>query len=150
MSIWIIWLIIAALLAIVEILSQSIWTLCLAVGCICAAISDSVGIPLVWQIAIMALGAVLAFPALLPLFRKWHHPKKGAPDTRTGMDALLGRRGIVVDEIRPGQLGRVRIDGDRWQAKVPHSDRVIPRGAEVVVNAYDSIILTVEPISTSL
>lgn len=60
------------------------------------------------------------------------------------MDALLGRRATVTHEIRPGRLGRARIDGDNWQVQAPGVGHVIPAGREVTVTSYDSIILTVE------
>ncbi|MCM1377473.1 MAG: NfeD family protein [Clostridium sp.] len=143
MEIWAIWLIIAAVMVIVEIMFQSVWTLCLAVGCLCGAIADAFDMELVWQIVIMAVCSVAAFPALLPLFNKWHRRSLPQRDLRTGMDALLGRRGVVIDEIKPGKLGRIRIDGDRWQARMPDIQETVGRGVEVVVTAYDSIVLTV-------
>ena len=62
---------------------------------------------------------------------------------RTGMDALLGRRATVTHAIRPGELGRARIDGDNWQVQCPSATEEIKAGTEVVVTSYDSIILTV-------
>lgn len=59
------------------------------------------------------------------------------------MDALLGRHGTVTEEIRPGKLGRVRIDGDNWQARLESPKAGAKRGDTVVVASYDSIILTV-------
>jgi membrane protein implicated in regulation of membrane protease activity len=59
------------------------------------------------------------------------------------MDALLGRRATVTQEIKPGELGRARIDGDNWQVRAPGIHTTITRGEEVIVNSYDSIILNV-------
>ena len=69
--------------------------------------------------------------------------KRRGYDSRTGMDALLGRRATVIHPIHPGRLGRARIDGDNWQVQAPSVCEVIPDGTEVVVTGYDSIILTV-------
>lgn len=145
MDAWIIWIIISAILIIVEILSQQIWTICLAIGAIAAMVGALCDVSLLTQICLMAGVGVVAFIALMPLFRRWHNASdsKEGRDARTGMDALLGRHAIVTQEIRPGHIGRARIDGDFWQVKAPHADAVIPRGAEVVVISYDSIILTV-------
>ena len=67
-----------------------------------------------------------------------------AVTTGPSMDALLGRRAVVTETIHPGKLGRARIDGDNWQVRTPHDDSLVERGKEVVVIAYDSIILTAE------
>ncbi len=147
MEIWIIWLIVAAVLVITEVLTQMIWTLCLAIGCVGALVASWFGVSIVWQVIILAIVSVIAFIWLIPVFRRWHDEsnKREKRDDRTGMDALLGRRAVVTEEIRPGQLGRARIDGDNWQVK-SSCDETIKKGCEVVVTSYDSIILHVQPI----
>lgn len=148
MEIWIIWLLAAATLIGVEVLTQMVWTLCLAIGCLASTLSALLGADVALQISIAGVVSVIAYLALKPWFEKWQ--KKAADRNRhaarTGMDALLGRRGTVTDEIKPGKMGRIRIDGDNWQALAPDCDETIRRGQEVVVNAYDSIILTVRPV----
>lgn len=148
MELWLIWLIICAVLVIIEILSQMIWTMCLAVGCLAAMVSSLMDTTLATQIIVMAVAAVIAYFFLMPVFKRWHKnsDEKEGRNARTGMDALLGRRAVVKDEIKPGKLGRAVIDGDNWQVRAPHCDHTIEHGAEVVVTGYDSIILNVEEI----
>lgn len=139
---WIIWLSAAAVLLIVEVLTQTMWSLCLSAGCVAAMIAALSGLDAGWQSAILIAGSLIAYLVLIPLFRRRHgHAKTGDP--RTGMDALLGRRAIVTHEIKPGECGRARIDGDSWQVRAPGADRAIARGSEVTVTGYDSIILDV-------
>ena len=145
---WLTWLIISAVLVTLEVLTQMIWTICLAVGCLAACIATWCGYDLAVQIGVLGGGAILAFIFLMPWLKKLHShlDEKEKRNARTGMDALLGRRATVCDEIKPGQLGRVKIDGDNWQVRAPHIDNTIKHGEEVVVTGYDSIILTVAPI----
>lgn len=147
MDSWIIWLIVAALLIIVEVLTQMVWTLCLAIGCIVALLLSLSGIDAIWQIVTMAAASVVAFLWLMPVFQKWHEEsrKREKRDDRTGMDALLGRHAIVTEEIQPGKLGRARIDGDNWQVRSSDT-QTIKCGSEVVVTSYDSIVLHVQPL----
>ncbi|MCM1111291.1 MAG: NfeD family protein [Clostridium sp.] len=149
METWIIWLIAAAVLVIVEVMSQMIWTLCLAVGCIVALVLSLFDVALIWQIVALAVASVVAFLWFMPVFRRWHldSNRRENRDDRTGMDALLGRRAIVTEEIRPGKLGRARIDGDNWQV-CASTDSTIHRGSEVVVTSYDSIVLHVQPVNS--
>lgn len=149
MGMWIVWLIVAAALVIVEVLTQMIWTLCLAVGCAGAMIANICEVPLAWQIVVMAVVSVVAFLVLMPWFKRWHESPSGSTDLddRTGMDALIGRKAVVVQRIRPGGIGRARIDGDNWQVRAPGISKVIESGSEVVVVSYDSIILSVKPTS---
>lgn len=149
MEMWIIWLIVAAALVITEVLTQMIWTLCLAIGCVGALVASLFGASIVWQIVIMAIVSVVAFVWLIPVFKRWHEEsnRKEKRDDRTGMDALLGRKAVVTEEIRPGQLGRARIDGDNWQVR-SSEEETIKNGSEVVVTSYDSIILHVKPVAS--
>lgn len=145
MSVWIIWLSIAALLLIIEVFTQMFWTLCLAIGCVGALIGELCGVGTAWELIILAAISFIAYAALAPVFQRWHDRqlKKSGRSDRTGMDALLGRRAIVTQEIKPGEIGRARIDGDNWQVVAPGCAEAVKRGQEVVVEGYDSIILTV-------
>lgn len=146
MELWIIWLIVAVTLLLIEIPTQMLWALCLGVGSLGSMIVALIGASLTWQIIAMAIVGLIAFLALLPLYKRWHR-KKAPKMERTGMDALLGRRAIVTHEVAPGHLGRARIDGDNWQVCAENPSAVLPRGTEVEVVSYDSIVLTVREIS---
>lgn len=145
MQTWIIWIIVALALGALEVAMQTVWMLCLAAGCLGGLAATLCGAGPGTQIVVMAAASVAAYIAFLPLFRRWKqkHARKISRDDRTGMEALLGRRAIVTEAIRPGLMGRVRIDGDSWQARTQRSDVMVLPGAEVTVTAYDSIILTV-------
>lgn len=147
MDVWIIWTVVAAVLVAVEVMTQWVWTFCLAAGCVGSLVASLFGLEMPWQIALLAVGSVVAYVACVPLMRRWYNRwgHSMRHEARTGMDALLGRKALVVEEIRPGELGRARIDGDCWQVRAPGVDSVIKHGATVSVTAYDSIILTVEP-----
>lgn len=147
---WIIWIIIVGILLIVEVLTQMMWALCLAVGCAVGIALSLSSVPFYWQIIIIAIVSLLTYVFLVPAFQKWHAlsvDKKGKA-SRTGMDALLGRRAIISEEVSPDRLGRARIDGDNWQVKCAKKQIKIPTGTEVVVTGYESIILEVEPYTT--
>ena len=148
---WIIWLIACGILLITEVLTQMLWALCLAVGCLLGFAGDLCGASPLWQFVLFIVGALLSYVLLVPLFQRWHAlqvDRKGKA-ARTGMDALLGRRAVLADEITAERPGRGRIDGDNWQ--MLSDDKAvpaIPRGTEVVVTGYDSIILRVRPVTT--
>jgi inner membrane protein len=73
--------------------------------------------------------SVAAFAALRPLARRLD--RHGGSDG-IGSRRLIGRSGIVLEEIVPGQLGLVRVDREEWRAD--STDRSnIAAGAEVRV-----------------
>ena len=148
MDMWIVWLIVAALLVVVEIRTQMIWTICLAIGCLGAIVAYFAGLDIAWQVVTMAMVSVAAFVILLPVFKRWHenHPSNG-DKALTGMEALPGRRATVTEPIEPGQIGRARIDGDTWQVRSPRLKTTIDIGNEVVVTSFEGNILDVEPLT---
>lgn len=145
---WIIWLIAAALLLLTEVLTQMMWALCLTIGALAAMVCALCGMPIIGQLITLVVAGIAAYALLLPTFRR-HWLKKSEHSSRTGMDALLGRRAVVTHEILPDRIGRARIDGDSWQVRAPGIRSTINVGSEVVVTAYDSIILSVELLHSS-
>lgn len=146
MSVWLIWLIAAAILLIIEVLTQMMWALCLTIGALGGMTASLCGAGPVAQCSVALVVSIAAYAILLPVFKR-RVLHTNAPETRTGMDALLGRRAIVTHAIHPGRTGRARIDGDNWQVRAPGAQYDIPAGTQVVVTGYDSIILNVEVIS---
>lgn len=140
---WIIWLMAGALLVLIEVLTQAVWALCFAIGCVAAVAVSLITESAAVQAITVPIVALVAWMLLAPIVRKWE--RRRALLSRTGMDALLGRKATVTEEIKPGSCGRARIDGDYWQVRAPGVDRVIRRGEEVTVIEYNSIILNVSP-----
>ena len=70
MDSWLIWLIITALLILVELLTSFIATFCLAVGALLAMVASLLGGGLEWQLGALVLGTVLAFIFFAPFIRR--------------------------------------------------------------------------------
>ncbi len=143
---WLIWLIVMAILVIIELLTSLIATFCLAVGCLCAMVVSLAHLGLEAQLIAVIVGTVVAFAVFAPKIRRWQKTREEQRGNCvvSNMDALKGRVVEVIEEIPANGLGRVRVDGDRWQARCNES--IIPVGAQVRIIGYDSIILEVEQI----
>lgn len=140
---WIIWLVASIVLLIIELLTQTIWALCLSIGCAVSILSSFIGLDLNGQLVVLVISTIATYVILGILLKRNNRSTTSKINTRTGMDALLGRKAIVTNEIKPGHLGRARIDGDNWQVRAPGVEMIIPKGTEVYVTGYDSIILDV-------
>lgn len=145
------WISAACTLLFIEVFALQLWWLCLATGCLGAMVATFFRVTLGWQIATFLVVSLIAYIALIPIYRRWHRRRlaKESHSHRTGMDALLGRRAVLTQDITPDRLGRLRIDGDHWQARAARTEEHIDRGDEVVVTDYDSIVLIVEKTSNS-
>lgn len=142
MELYVIWLIAALVLVVVEMLTAGFAVICFAIGATAAAIVDLCGLSLNWQLAAMALFTMLAFVLVRPFVLRYLNRKKDEVPTNT--DALIGRVGIVTEAIEPSTLaGRVAIDGDDWKAV---ASEPIAKGERVRIVARESVIVTVEKV----
>ena len=127
---WIIWLIVAAVLGVAELLTMTFAFGLIAIAAVVAAVVGAFHLDLGVQLAafVAAAGAGLVF--LRPVAIR--HLKQ-PPQLRTGAAALVGRSAIVLEEVNE-HSGRVRIDGEEWTSR-PYLDEtlVIPIGARVDV-----------------
>lgn len=147
METWILWLIVTAVLVLIELFTGLIATFCLAVGCLMAMVMSLLGCGIEWQLGLLVVGTVVAFIAFAPLIRKLQSRRGKSHEEFSNMDALKGRVAEVVEPIpADGGCGRVRVDGDRWQARSTDG-KAYPVGDKVRVVDYDSIILDVESIN---
>ena len=136
-----IWIIIAVILVIVEIVTAGFGSICFAIGAASSALVAIFGGNFTWQILVFAVVSLLTFFFLRPVVMRFLVKK--SDDVKTNAEALIGRQGIVSERIDEKQhTGRVAVDGDDWKA-VSADGTVIEKGAEVKIVKMDSIIVTV-------
>ena len=127
---WIVWLIVAAVLGVAELLTTTFAFGIIAAAAVVAAVIGAFHIALPLQLAafVIAAGAGLGFVRPIAL----RHLKQ-PPALRTGVAALVGRTAIVLEEVTD-HSGRVRIDGEEWTSRAYVDDSpAIPVGAKVDV-----------------
>ena len=146
MQVYQIWLIIAIVLVIIELLTAGFGVVCFAIGAGFSALAAGLGLSLTWQIIIFVVVSLLTFIFLRPIALRFLNRKSN--DVKTNADALVGRKGIVSERIDAVQhTGRVAVDGDDWKA-VTTDGSVIEKGTEVEIIKLDSIILTVKTLNS--
>ena len=139
---WIVWLIVAAVLGVAELVTMTFAFGLIAVAAVVAAVVGVFHLDLAVQLAafVVAAGAGLGFVRPVAI----RHIKQ-PPALRTGAAALVGRSAIVLEEVNE-HSGRVRIDGEEWSSR-PYLDEslVIPVGAKVDVMQIKGAIALVYP-----
>ena len=140
MQAYYIWLIVAIILVIVEILTAGFGVICFAIGAAFSALVSALGGSFTWQVVVFVVVSLLAFIFLRPVVIRFLDKK--SKDVKTNADALVGRKGVVSECIdAENHTGRVAIDGDDWKA-VSEDGSVIEKGADVEIIKLDSIIVT--------
>ena len=140
MEIYVVWLIVALVLLIVELFTASFGVVCFSFGAAAAGIAAYFNLSTVWQLALFSIVSFVAFVFIRPIIMKFLLKKKD--EVTTNADAVVGRQAVVTEEINSDKnTGRVKIDGDDWKAE---SSDVIAVGEKVEVLSRESIILKVK------
>ena len=130
----VIWVVIAVALAIGEVLTPGLFFLgpvALAAGA--AALAALLGAGTLASLIVFIVCSVASLLVLRPIARR--HVRMPAL-SRTGTDALIGRKAIVTRKVdRLG--GRVRIGGEEWTARPYLDDQVFEEGKTVDVIQID-------------
>lgn len=138
MEVWHIWVIAALLLFIVEIFTTGFAVICLAAGALGGAVAAALGAPFWGQILAFALLALVSFVTVRPVMLRWF--SKGSKPSN--MESLIGRKVKVTETVGRDSMGRIKVDGDDWQA-VSEDGEEIPDGCSAEIVGQDSNILIV-------
>ncbi|MBV9096342.1 MAG: NfeD family protein [Streptosporangiaceae bacterium] len=138
---WIVWLIVAAVLGVAELLTTTFAFGLIAAAAVVAAVIGTfhIGLPLQLTAFVVAAGAGLVFVRPIAI-RHVRQP----PPLRTGAAALVGRSAIVLEEVTE-HGGRVRIGGEEWSSRAYDESLVIPVGAKVDVLRIEGATALVYP-----
>lgn len=139
--VWI-WLAILVVSAVLEFASMQMVSVWFCVSSIVAAILDLCGVA-IW---VQALVFVLLALVLLVCLRKFclKFLLKG-DNTKTNVDTLVGQEFSLLEEIKDGENGSLKVNGVVWTA---HStkEQTIKKGEKVVVTKVDGNKLIVEKV----
>jgi membrane protein implicated in regulation of membrane protease activity len=146
MDTWVIWVIIAVALLIVEATTTAFVAVYFGVAAIVAAVIGLVGGPLVLQIAAFALAAVAGLWLTRPALKR---AAMSGPQLRTGVEAMRGRKGVVTKAIAELEPGQVRVDGDIWSARSFFDGESLAVGTRVEVVEIKGVTALVLPVHGS-
>ena len=141
MYIWIGVLVVAIIMEAATMQLTSIW---FAIGALCAWIISIIHGP-VW-LQLLAFVGVTAVTALLtrPVALKYLKPK---PE-KTNVDAVPGKEGIVVAEVRPLEgIGQIKVEGMIWSAKPENGTDHFDVGERVIVVRIEGVKAVIRPLS---
>jgi membrane protein implicated in regulation of membrane protease activity len=140
---WLIWFLAAIALMVSEMFTAGFWVACLAVGATVAGLLGLIpGLGFVSQGIGFAVASAVSMIGLRPKLMHYFQLGPGS-ELRTGVDALLGKTGIVTERIGPGTTGRIKVEGEDWRGASSDAT-VIEPGTQVIVIQVDGTTLMVE------
>jgi len=141
MESWIVWLVLAAVLGVAEIMTTTLAFGLIAAGAVVAGVVGVAGAGLPFQLIAFAVASAAGLGVVRPIAVR--HIKQ-PPLLRTGTSALVGRSAKVVEEVTDDG-GKVRIGGELWSARPYDESLVIPMGSTVDVFAIEGATALVHP-----
>lgn len=139
---WYIWLILAGVFLIGEVMTAGFLIFWLSVGSLIAMIVSFFTDSIIIQTSIFVISSVILIFATKPFVKKFAKVET----VLTNAKSIIGKKGIVtvdIDSIK--STGQVKIDGEIWSA-IGEDETDIPKGAEIEVLEIKGVKVIVRPI----
>ena len=133
------WLVVAAVMAVIEVASLGLITVWFVVGGLAAFVAGELGADLFVQTAVFLAVSLLCLILLRPVFVKYRDRGKQEEPTHVGQTAV-----VVEDVDNEGLTGRVETDNRMTWAARSADGSFIPQGAVVRIVGQESVKLIVE------
>jgi membrane protein implicated in regulation of membrane protease activity len=135
------WLILFAVLLVIEIFTMGLTTIWFAGGALIAALGAWIGFPLWLQIVLFVLVSVALLIFTRPITVKYFNKSR----TRTNADRAIGEHAVVAEKIdNLLGVGRVMIKGVDWSARAEDDTKMYDVGQTVTVVRIEGVTAIVE------
>ncbi len=144
MALWIIWIIAGVLLLIGEIFTPGFLLASFGLACFASGLVAALSFGLKAQVIIFSVITLVVFFGIRPVILKYFH--RSGSGLKTNVDALVGKKGVVIDLIDPAfNTGRVIVDGENWRG-ISVDDETIEKDARILVIRVEGTKLFVKPV----
>ncbi|GAB3929845.1 hypothetical protein GCM10011575_28110 [Microlunatus endophyticus] len=140
---WALWLTLAVLLGVAEILSMDFVLIMIAIGAVAGAVVGAIFPAELWWLQILAAGGVSVAMLVLARPTLMRHVNQ-LPGYRSSTDKMVGSSGVATSDIT-ATGGEIKVDGQAWTARVYTPQTVITKGTEIEVYEIDGAIAVVYP-----
>ena len=123
---WQVWLIIAGLFFIGEIITVGFLVFWFGVGALIAMIVSFFTSNIIIQTSVFVISSAILLLATKPFVKKFVDVKP----TKTNAFSIIGKKALVTKEINSHSVGQIKINGEVWSAESQNED-TIPVGSEV-------------------
>ena len=139
---WQIWLIIAGVALIVEIMTVGFLVFWLAIGALIAMVVSFFIDSILVQTAVFVVSSAILIFATKPFVKKFANTK----NVKTNAFSIIGKEGLVIKEIDSiYEKGQVKVSGETWTA-IGKDDEKIPVVTKIKVTEIDGVKAIVVPI----
>lgn len=147
-SIKLFWVVVAIAFGVVEAATLSLTMIWFSVGAIVALIANYLGASFAIQVALFAVVSIslliFATKKLIGIDRQKDNTHWAS--VGTNVNAMYGKKGVVLKEIKPDNTGLVKVKGEDWTAISANENEVIKKGEKIKVIKVEGVKLIVEKI----
>ena len=141
---WETWLGLTIVLGVAEMFSLDLILIMLAAGALVGMLAAILDLHVAIQVLAAAAASLAALAMVRPSMVKRLH---GGPELSLGHGKLVGRQGIVTEDISGLSSGRIKLAGEFWTAE-PYDDTTsIAAGETVEVLAIRGATAVVHPVA---
>ena len=139
---WQIWIIIAGVCLIGEILTSGFLIFWLSIGALIAMVVSFFVNSIIVQTAVFVISSAILIFATKPFVKKFAKTK----DVKTNAYSIIGKNAIVTKDIDSiNGKGQIKVDSETWSA-VGKDDMNIEKGTEVEILKINGVKAIVAPI----
>lgn len=139
---WYVWLILAGVFVIGEVLTSGFLIFWLGLGSLIAMAVSFITDNIIIQTTVFLISSVILILATKPLVKKFANTET----VKTNVSSIIGKKGLVTKDINSiNSTGQVKIDGELWSA-IGENDMEISKGTEVEVVEIKGVKVIVTPI----
>ena len=137
----IIWIVLAIIFAVAEIITVGLTSIWFAGGAILALIAAALGLNVFWQVAVFVVSSVIFLCFTRPWAMKYFKPRL----TKTNYEDKIGKNACItenVDNIK--NTGTAILDGLEWRARASEEGVTFETGTIVTVEDIRGVTLYVK------
>ena len=139
---WYVWLILAGIFVIGEVITSGFLIFWLALGSLIAMVVSFVTDNIIIQTTVFLISSAILILATKPLIKKFANTET----VKTNVQSIIGKKGLVTKDISSiNSTGQVKIDGELWSA-IGMNDMDISKGTEVKIEEIKGVKVIVSPI----
>ncbi|MFH5881932.1 NfeD family protein [Liberiplasma polymorphum] len=132
------WFVIIIVAAFIEINTMDLTSIWFSVGALIAFILSIIGFNILWQFFAFLGVSILLLLSVRPLAKNYFRTNV----VNTNADRLIGKQATCTKEIKPGDRGEVKVDGQFWTA-ITAGDDVVLVNEKVEILAIEGVKLIV-------
>lgn len=141
---WQIWLLLAGLFFIGEMITVGFLIFWLGIGALLAMIVSFFTTNIIIQTAVFVISSIILILATKPFVKKFVDVKK----TNTNVFSIIGKKALVIKEIDPiNAKGQIKINSEIWSAESENGEK-IEEGSEVEIIKINGVKTIVKKVST--